>query len=171
MEKLNVSPILLKENGAIPNNPTLPLLLYQQVLSGSDSLEKEFKEAFEKNNWGGTWVNGVYGYHHYHSTAHEVLGVLTGTATIIFGGPGGKEIVVLAGDMVVLPAGTGHCRKKASSDYKVIGAYPKGQEDYDLCTEQDDPEKKKESIKQVALPTADPIAGPNGPLMQQWKQE
>ncbi|CAN5859354.1 cupin domain-containing protein [soil metagenome] len=171
MEKQNVTPFFLAKNGAFPNNPNLPLLLYRQVLSGSDYPEKEFKEAFRKNDWGGTWVNGVFAYHHYHSTAHEALGVLAGTATLIFGGPGGKEIAVRAGDMVVLPAGTAHCRKKSSSDFKVIGAYPKGQEEYDLCTEDDDPDDKKENIRRTALPTADPLAGIDGPLGQQWKPQ
>lgn len=159
----------LDPNGQIPNNRRLPLLLYQQPFEDNEKLKEQFKRAFSKNKWDGSWVNGVFDYHHYHSTAHEVLGVISGSATIIFGGPGGKEIDVKAGNMVVLPAGTGHCRKSASSDFSVIGAYPQGQEDYDICTEKDDPEEKKKNIEQVALPAADPVAGESGPLMRHWQ--
>jgi uncharacterized protein YjlB len=122
MKEPKVIPTLLPANGSIPNHPAFPLLLYQQVFPPGDSLETNFKDAFHRNHWGGTWVNGVFSYHHYHSMAHEVLGVISGSATIIFGGPGGEEVQVQAGDMVVLPAGTGHCRKSASSDFSVVGA-------------------------------------------------
>lgn len=160
----------LESNGKIPNNPQLPLLLYQQLFEQEEGLKQKFENAFSENNWAGSWVNGVFDYHHYHSTAHEVLGVISGTAIIIFGGPGGKEVEVKAGDMAVLPAGTGHCRKSASDDFKVIGAYPKGQEDYDICTEKDNPEEKLKNIQQLALPAADPVGGPDGPLMKKWQK-
>ena len=154
-------------HGQIPNNPNLPLLLYQQVFAGGN-MEQQFEEAFSRNHWGGSWINGVYDYHHYHSTAHEVLGVIRGSATLIFGGPGGEEAEVKAGDMVVIPAGTGHCRKSSSPDFKVIGAYPRGQENYDLCTEKNDVEEKKKNIRKVDLPKADPVGGEEGPLMKEW---
>lgn len=168
MQEASVTPIVLQPNGDIPNNPKLPLLLYRQVFPVSNKLEEQFKTAFKQNNWGGTWTNGVFDYHHYHSLAHEVLGVAAGSATLIFGGPGGEETEIEAGDMVVLPAGTGHFRKSASSDFSVVGAYPKGQEDYDICTEDDDVEEKKQNISKVALPTTDPVAGESGPIMQHW---
>ncbi|GAB3536559.1 cupin domain-containing protein [Pontibacter brevis] len=170
MNEQKVIPVLLQPHDNIPNNPHLPLLLYREVFSGNRELERQFKEAFAQHNWAGSWTNGVFDYHHYHSTAHEVLGVAAGSATIIFGGPGGKEVEVKAGDMVVLPAGTGHCRKSASSDFTVVGAYPARQEQYDICTEDDNPENKKQNIKQVTLPKADPVAGEGGPLLQHWKK-
>ena len=169
MKEPKIIPHQLGENGQIPNNPSLPLLLYQQVFE-SQNLEKSFKEAFQQNRWAGSWVNGVYDYHHYHSTAHEVLGVASGTATITFGGPGGIEVDVRAGDMVVLPAGTGHCRLSASDDFRVVGAYPEGQENYDLCTQKDQVEEKKKNIKQVPLPKTDPVAGEKGLLLEHWKK-
>lgn len=170
MKAQTVKPLNLQPHGNNPNNPHLPLLLYWQVFPEKSNLESQFKEAFEQHNWRGSWTNGVFDYHHYHSKSHEVLGVAAGSATIIFGGPGGEEVEVKAGDMVVLPAGTGHCRKSASSDFSVVGAYPDGQENYDICTEDDDPEEKKQNIKQVPLPGADPVAGKEGPLLQHWKQ-
>lgn len=170
MKAQTVNAINLKPHSNIPNNQQLPLLLYRQVFSDSSNLERQFKEAFAQHNWRGSWTNGVFDYHHYHSKSHEVLGVAAGSAIIVFGGPEGKEVEVKAGDMVVLPAGTGHCRKSASSGFSVVGAYPGGQEDYDICTEEDDMEEKKQNIKQVPLPGADPIAGKEGPLLQHWKQ-
>lgn len=166
-----VTPILypLTQNGQIPNNPRLPLLLYHQVFPYPEGLRDKFKETFEQNSWGGSWTNGVYDYHHYHSNAHEVLGVYSGRATLIFGGPGGQEVEVSNGDMVVIPAGVGHCCKKASDDFKVVGAYPKGQEDYDVCTETDDVVEKQKNIEKVALPIADPIGGRKGPLLEEWR--
>ncbi len=169
MKEQKVIPQQLKENGQIPNNPELPFLVYQQIFESNDSLKERFETAFKKNKWGGSWVNGIFNYHHYHSTAHEVLGVLSGTATVAFGGPNLLEVDVRAGDMVVLPAGTGHCLLSASDDFKVIGAYPEGQEDYDICTEKDEVEEKKRNIRQVPLPKADPVSGQNGPLMEHWK--
>lgn len=169
MKEQKIIPHQLEENGQIPNNAKLSFLVYQQIFESNDNLKNRFEEAFQQNSWGGTWVNGIFNYHHYHSTAHEVLGVLSGTATVAFGGPDNLEVDVQAGDMVVLPAGTGHCLLSASDDFKVIGAYPKGQENYDICTEKDDIKKKKENIRQVALPAADPVSGKNGPLMEHWK--
>lgn len=169
MKEQKIIPHRLNDNGSIPNNPDLPLLLYQQVFEPGDNLKERFEEAFQQNGWVGSWINGVFDYHHYHSRSHEVLGVLSGTATIAFGGLGYLETDVRAGDMAVLPAGTGHCLISASDDFKVIGAYPQGQENYDICTEKDDPEEKKENIRQVPLPKADPISGENGPLMTHWK--
>ncbi len=156
-------------NGKIPNNPKLPLLLYRQLYPYPEGLRDKFNASFEQNSWVGSWTNGVYDYHHYHSNAHEVLGVYSGRATLIFGGPGGQEVEVTIGDMVVIPAGVGHCCQWASEDFKVIGAYPRGQEDYDICTEKDDLEEKQKNIEKVALPLADPVAGIKGPLLEEWR--
>lgn len=170
MKEPRIIPHHLSENGQIPNNPSLPLLFYQQVFEEKEGLEKKFKESFQQNNWGGSWVNGVFDYHHYHSTAHEVLGVLSGTATIVFGGPEGVKVEVAAGDMVIIPAGVGHCRQSASDDFKVVGAYPKGQEDYDICTQKDNVEEKKKNIEKVSLPQTDPVSGENSPLFEHWRK-
>lgn len=159
------------QNGRIPNNSNYPLLLYRQAIPDTEGSSKAFEKKFEQNSWGGSWTNGVYDYHHYHSTSHEVLGVYSGSATLTFGGPGGQEVRVKAGDMVVIPAGVGHCRKEASSDFKVVGAYPVGQEDYDICTEKDDPEEKKKAIAAVALPSADPLEGSKGRLLREWRSQ
>lgn len=158
--------IQLQPNGNIPNNPKLPLLVYEQVFAAQEDLVQQFKKTFARHNWRGAWVNGVFGYHHYHSTAHEVLGIAGSSAVLVLGGPEGKELVVKAGDMLVLPAGTGHCLKSAEAGFKVVGAYPAGQDDYDLCTDEDDVNEKKKAIATVPLPASDPVGGS---LLQHWR--
>lgn len=158
---------LLKENNGIPNNKKLPLLKYKQVFE--TNTQEQFEKSFSRNGWGGQWVNGIYTYHHYHSTAHEVLGVIEGQAKIIFGGPDGKLITISTGDMVIIPAGTGHCRINATDNLKVMGAYPHGQENYDICTTKDDVEEKKNNIDKVPLPDKDPIQDSGGILKEVWR--
>src|SRR5690606_5273104 len=87
-----------------------------------------FESTFRQNRWQGTWRWGVYEFPHYHSTAHEVLGVASGTARLRLGGEQGELIEVTGGDMIVLPAGTGHQCVEHSEDFEVVGAYPPGQE-------------------------------------------
>ena len=158
--------IFIERNGNIPNNDMLPMLIYRQVFT--HKAEENFRKNFNKNGWKGIWVNGIFSYHHYHSNAHEVLGVTSGNSVVILGGPEGEEVPLSAGDMVVLPAGTGHCLKESSHDFKVIGAYPEGQENYDICTQQDDLKNKTANIGKVALPPKDPVYGNDGPLKQIW---
>jgi uncharacterized protein YjlB len=108
-------------------------------------------------------------YHHYHSTSHEVLCVISGSASIAFGGPQGETIEVSTGDVVVIPAGVGHCNRGSDGGFSVIGAYPQGQENYDLRTgEESDRPEVLENISNAALPKSDPLFGEGGPLVRRW---
>ena len=158
-----------EDDGTIPNNPNLPLLLYPRALEETDLSASGAKELLAENGWGGAWVNGVFPYHHYHSTSHEVLAVVGGSASITFGGPGGETVEVAAGDVVVIPAGVGHRNEGSSGDFSVVGAYPRGQENYDLRTgEEDERPEVLENIRNVALPEQDPLYGARGPLVRRW---
>ena len=99
----------------------------------------------------------MFDFHHFHSTSHEVLAVIAGKATIELGGPQGEAFEVAAGDVVVLPAGTGHRRARADGGFRVVGAYPRGQEDYDLLREADD--AARERIAALGPPPQDPVGG------------
>jgi len=48
-------------------------------------------------------------------------------------GEHGITLTLAAGDVVVIPAGVAHKRISAGSDFVVVGAYPRGQEGYDIC--------------------------------------
>ena len=70
----------LKGDGSFPNNERLPLLVYQGALALPQSNSAAIVEdLFESNGWSGSWRNGIYSCHHYYSTAHEVLGVYSGS--------------------------------------------------------------------------------------------
>lgn len=154
-----------EDDGRIPNNP-LPLLVYPEALEESDRQSKKCKELLANNNWLGAWVNGVFPYHHYHSTSHEVLAVVGGSASITFGGPEGETIEVKAGDVVVIPTGVGHCNVGSSGDFAVIGAYPDGRSWDVLTGEPDERPEVIENIRNVPLPGTDPLYGDEGPLLE-----
>ena len=152
----------------VPNNPKLAVLIYKSLPLAGDDPASVFEDRFERNGWQGIWRNGVFSYQHYHTHAHEVLGIAAGTARLLIGGPTGKEIDVAAGDCLVLPAGTGHCRLAASGDFLVVGAYPPGQH-ADICTEESG-EKGLKAIAAVALPEIDPVDGKDGALRSLWQR-
>jgi uncharacterized protein YjlB len=162
----NVKTLYFKDDGHIPNHPSWPALLYVDALI--DAPEDALK-VFEGNGWSNGWENGVFDYHHYHSNSHEVLGVISGEAVIQLGGEDGVPVEVSAGDVVILPAGTGHKKISASEDFKVAGAYPIGK-DYDL--KKGAPEERPQvldNIMLVPLPETDPVFGTVGPLFEMWK--
>lgn len=157
------------ETDSIPNNQDLPVLIYEAVVESSGDLAEALERTFEENDWPPQWRNGIYDYHHYHSTAHEALGIARGEAVVMLGGEDGEEVSLFPGDVVVLPAGTGHRRIRASRDFLVVGAYPAGQ-DWDIIRG-DEPEKKEAAVRRIAqvpLPLKDPVSGVNGPLMHLW---
>ena len=171
MPAIEIEQHLLADNGPIPNNPRLPLLLYRGALPPPDGdAAAAFEQTFARWNWKGSWRNGIYSFHHYHSTSHEVLGCYAGQATVRFGGEGGGGItaVLRAGDVVVIPAGVGHCNTGSSADFGIVGAYPDGHT-WDLLRGlPDERPGADETIAHLPLPMNDPLHGPDGPLRQYW---
>jgi uncharacterized protein YjlB len=161
--------LLLSRNGWVPNNDRLPVLLYRgafKAAKGADSATL-VEQRLSRNGWPAQWRNDVYDFHHYHSTAHEILGFAAGEARLILGGEGGIEVTVRAGDVVVLPAGTGHCKRGGSADFLAIGAYPPHQ-DWDTCRCSPS-ETELDRMLHLPFPNSDPVTGPNGPLTKRWK--
>ena len=156
-----------EDDGRIPNS-RFPVLVYrgvEEVAGGAAGCEA----LFGRHGWSGSWRDGIYSFHHFHSTAHEVLGIAAGSATVLLGGPNGGRFEVARGDVLVLPAGTGHCNAGSSPDLLVIGAYPAGQR-WDL--RRGDPAEHDEALANIArvpLPETDPVAGPDGPLVELWR--
>jgi uncharacterized protein YjlB len=165
----NVAAHRLQGDDTYPNNATVPLLLYKGVVKlPPGDLAHIFEELFRHNGWHGTWRDGIYAYHHYHSTAHEVLGVYRGGATVQLGGPGGITVTLEPGDVVVIPAGVAHKRLSSSGDFGVVGAYPRGQQ-WDMNTgEAGERPRADENIARVPVPATDPVYGASGPLVEHW---
>jgi uncharacterized protein YjlB len=160
---------LFEDDGLVPNNP-LPLLIYKDVIDlGSDHPEKTIEGLFGANGWGEMWRNGVYDYLHYHATVHEALGVARGEARVQFGGDRGEAIRIVAGDVAILPAGTGHQCLFASHDFCVIGAYPPGPKMHVTRPTPENHRAARKSIPQVKPPSTDPVHGADGPLVKLWR--
>lgn len=160
--------LLLTRNGWVPNNPRLPVLVYRAARAdaGREQTAAGFETLFAKNGWPPQWRDGIFDYHHYHSTAHEALGVAAGRARLMLGGPGGTEIAVVAGDALLLPAGTGHCALEASGDFLVVGAYPLGQV-FDICRDAPSAVRLR-AMAALAIPATDPVEGAGGALCDLW---
>lgn len=149
----------LTDDERIPNSK-FPVIVYHNVFNlegdqGADLLEKRFAE----NGWSNAFRWRVYDYHHYHPNTHEVLGVYAGTAYLQLGGPAGEKLDVKVGDVIVLPAGTGHISLSHSADFAVVGAYP-GAEEPDLIRLDDlRPQGVREKVDAVPVPELDPWFG------------
>ena len=184
---------LLAGSGINPNNDALPLIIYRGAVElTGDEPESDIEKTFLGNDWGDGFRGDTFSFHHYHSTAHEVVGIARGSAQLQFGGPGGPIFEVNAGDAVVIPAGVVHRRCDDAPGYTSVGAYPPGQSP-DCCVlsesdariarqtpEADDLEIKTigqtelqatlARIANIPLPETDPIAGNSGPITTLWLQ-
>ena len=153
------------DDGTIPNS-RLPLLVYRDAVpADADAIER----LFAVNLWPPAWRAGVHPFQHFHSTAHEVLGVARGHASVLFGGPRGTVLTVRAGDVVVVPAGVAHCNQGQSDDLLIVGAYPDNGPGPDLRRgKPNEHDSAERAVGAVPLPSADPVEGVDGPLIRSW---
>lgn len=159
----------LTDDGVFPNHAQLPLIVYREAVALPDGDPAVgFEDLFEANHWPPAWRYGVFGYHHYHSTAHEVLGIFRGHATVQFGGERGVVLSVAKGDAVIIPAGVAHKNLACSRDFCAVGAYPAGQRPDMRYGKRGERPQADANIARVPLPQADPLFGAQGALMTQW---
>jgi uncharacterized protein YjlB len=163
--------VRFKDDGLVPNHPRWPLIIYRGAVDLDERHDPAavIEDLLEANGWGGSWRNGIYDYVHYHSRIHEVLGIAGGKGRVRFGGSKGRIFTLKAGDVAILPAGTGHQCLSADDDFLVVGAYP-ATGTYDECTALADRPRALKSIPKVPLPRKDPVYGADGPLVKLWKK-
>jgi uncharacterized protein YjlB len=167
MKSIKIVPFFFNHDGIIPNSK-LPVLIYKNVLS--DAIQEDLEQTFKQNGWTNNWKDIILPYDHFHSTTHEVLGLLKGKARLMIGGKDGQEIIVETGDVIVIPAGVGHYSLDNSIDYQFVGGYPNGAA-WDLkISLAENAATIMEEIAKIPLPNTDPIFGENGPLVDYWKK-
>ncbi len=176
-EKIPVRPVepelvRLASDATVPDDPLLPTLVYRNVLeTTAGDPAAAFAALFAANGWGGIWYDGVFPFPHYHSTAHEVLGIARGRVRLRLGGRRRLEFEARAGDALVLPAGTSHQNLGATADLLVVGAYPAGRRWDLLRGRPEELETARVNIARVPLPATDPLFGADGPLVRLWRAE
>jgi uncharacterized protein YjlB len=149
--------LMLPTGGEIPNNPRLPVLLHRGAVPAG---EPEAAEAlFARHGWTPAWRNGIYEFHHYHPNAHEALAIVAGGVRVRLGGEAGVTLDLAAGDVVVLPAGTGHRNLGASARLLVVGAYPPGDPPDQHTGRPGELARALAAIPRVPDPPSDPVTG------------
>jgi uncharacterized protein YjlB len=162
---------VFQDDGLVPNNP-LRFLVYKSAIDVDNGhSEKTMEGLFGASGWGDMWRNGIFDYLHYHATVHEALGIARGHARVRFGGDRGMEFDVAAGDVAILPAGTGHQCLSASPDFSVVGAYPPGAKMHVTLPTPENHPKALKTIPRVKLPKSDPVMGADRPLTRLWKRD
>lgn len=161
----------LSDDGIIPNSK-YPVIIYHHGFTLEGKPAADFLESrFAENSWSNAFRWRVYDFHHYHTNTHEVLGVYSGNALLQLGGPKGEKLQVRPGDVIVLPAGTGHISLSNSDDFGVVGAYPNGVEPDLIKLEDERPDSVAEKVDVIPIPQKDPFYGnsDNG-LISSWNE-
>lgn len=160
-----------KDDGIVPNHPRWPIIVYRNAISFDRRLDPAalIDRLFDMNGWGRSWRDTIYDFVHYHSQTHEVLGVARGNGVVEFGGVKGRRLSLRAGDVVILPAGTGHRLIESSKNFQVVGAYP-STGTYDECTDSRDRPEAVKRIARVRKPGTDPLYGTRRGVAIVWKR-
>ena len=156
-----------QDDGRFPNS-RLPALVYRHVLPPD---HRAMTEAFAANGWSNAWLDGIFTYHHFHSTAHEVLGIASGAVRVRLGGPGGRTVAMGAGDVVVIPAGVAHRNVGQSDGLEVVGAYPGGADTDTRRGDAAEYQAAKRAAAAVSPRVSDPVTGGEGALGSLWVGE
>lgn len=155
-----------KPQGMLPNS-RFPLLVHRNGIpgGGEDAVIARFRENGWYNNWR---YPGIYTYRHFHSTTHECLGCARGWMEVELFGENGVQVRILAGDVIVLPAGVSHIMTGHSEDVQMVGGYPDGR-DWDNVQQAHLTEVTRRAsakrIMMLPIPARDPATGKP---MQEW---
>ncbi|NLB98972.1 MAG: cupin domain-containing protein [Lactobacillales bacterium] len=165
-----VESVHLAEQKPYPNN-ALPLLYYPKVLEdlvGEALTADAILTLFASHDYENGWINGIYDEHHFHSTAHEVLGCVSGEAEVMFGGPDGETVLFAKGDVVLIPAGVAHKLLRKTTNFLIVGTYP-DQQIHDMqYGDASHYTYMLNNVENVALPKQDPVFGMAGPVQTYW---
>lgn len=162
----------------------LPLLVYRSAFDSKE--HTKLKETLRQNGIEPQWTYGMYPFSHYH-TVHEVLSILSGDATLRFGGEGDAEYVVesvnsdvpieidiSAGDVIVVPAGVAHRHVEERHGFSMLGSYVRGVSwDMNNCKNVQEEKSAIEKIKKLPPLESDPLYGncEDSPVKRFWKSQ
>jgi uncharacterized protein YjlB len=169
LSTLRISKHFIHAHAGFPNtslNP-YPLLIYHRCFDPPTSTANIQSHLRSVGVVEPAWVYPMYKQHHYHSTTHEVLVVANGSARLFFGGEGnpkGIRQVVAKGDVMILPAGTGHAMEEDLGGFSMVGSYPTGADNWDHCTGNEGKEAE-DRIRALKWFKQDPIYGQEGPVL------
>jgi uncharacterized protein YjlB len=150
--------IFLEPDDWIPNSSRFPVLIYRNVVDYKlPEVGAALMQIFERNGWRCGPGGNILREYHYHSAAHEVIGIASGAAILGIGGPHSIRVAVDATDVLVLPAGTGHCRLADNANFSVVVANPPSQKP-DTCRTMAS-FGMVETIDALSYPDRDPVFG------------
>ena len=166
MKSLDCQTEVFADDGIFPNS-IFPVIIYRNVIHQDEQqIAEQMEEKFFHNSWTNSWRGGILSYHHYHSTAHEVLGVIGGSVILHLGGDQGRVVSLEKGDVVVIPAGVAH-KNVHAEHLEVVGAYYKGKAWDLLRGEAGERPQADKNIAQLTSPEMDPVYGALG-LPELW---
>ena len=169
LASLNVSQHHIPFFQHIPNSSAYPLLHYRGAYPPSTSASAVEAHLAALGAALPQWRYTMYRKCHFHSTAHEVLCVVQGQATLCFGGgenPARVELAARAGDVLIVPAGVAHhLLEEGKEGFEMVGSYPPGQQ-WDMCYGEDGEEQKVKGIEGVKWFDRDPLYGEKGPTVK-----
>ena len=145
--------LFMRGDGVFPNNSDHPVLIFKSALSLS---QKESDRAITKSGWTSPWAWGIFDYHHYHSTAWELLACVRGQARVQLGGDTGPTVEVGKGDILLIPPGVAHKQLQAKGGFTLLGSYPPGSGHVDTLRGAPSLEEER-NICKVEKPEEEPL--------------
>lgn len=117
----------------------------------------------------------MYPTDHFHTTCHEAIVILSGSALLAFGGvenPRKVELEVEQGDALLIPAGMSHkqVRELGTKVFDMLGAYEIGAEHWDMCYGREEEGDTGQRIKRVGWFKQDPFYGEGGHVIPRFMQ-